>query len=143
MRLLWSLTLMLVLIINWWGFFVWSDTEQWQFELYTFLMTWAAAHYVLAATLYPKDFAARIEPGKERKVFFVALLVFIAFDCVEAGLRDALFSPWYFLPTMVSWFLAGIVALTVPRRVVQRLVAWYMFVSILGFALIARRLFQI
>ncbi len=142
-RLLWSLTITMVLIVDWWGFFVWSDTEQWRFELYTFLMAWAALHYVLAATLYPKDFAARIEPEKELKVFFVVLLVFIVIDCVEAGLRDALFSPWYFLPTMASWALAGMVALTVPRRVVQRLVAWYVLISLLVFAFVARRLFQI
>ncbi len=66
-RLAWALAVALVLIIDWWGFFQWRQVEQWRFELYAFLMVWATFHYVLAAALFPKDLAGRIEPGRERK----------------------------------------------------------------------------
>ena len=141
-RLGWALAIAITLIVNWWSFFLWRDAAQWRFELYAFLMVWATIHYALAATLFPKDFAGRIEPERERKVFLVVLLVFIGIDVVEAGLRNALFSPWYFLPSMTSWALAVLVALVVRRTWVQRLAAWYMFLSILFFALVARRLLQ-
>ena len=126
-RLAWALSIAIALIINWWGFFRWSDVEQWRFELYAFLMVWATFHYALAAALFPKDFAGRIEPERERKVFLLVFIVFIPIDVAEAGLRHELFSPWYFLPSMTSWILAALVALIVRRRSVERLMAWYMF----------------
>jgi hypothetical protein len=141
-RLAWALSVALILIINWWGFFQWSEVEQWRFELYAFLMVWAAFHYALAATLFPRDVAGHIEPERERRVFLVALLVFMGIDTVEAGLRDDLFSPWYFLPSMASWTLVVSIALIVPKRRVERFAAWYMVLSILFFALVARRLLE-
>ena len=139
-RLAWALAVALVLIIDWWGFFQWRQVEQWRFELYAFLMVWATFHYALAVTLFPRGLAGRIEPERERRVFLVVLLVFIPIDIAEAGLRDDLFSPWYFLPSMASWALAVLVALIVRQRRVERFVAWYMFLSFLFFALFARRL---
>ena len=141
-RLAWALAIAIALIINWWGFFQWRGAEEWRFELYAFLMAWATFHYALAATLFPRDLAGRIEPERERRVFLVVLLVFIGIDIIEAGLREALFSPWYFLPSMASWALAVSVALVVRREWVERLAAWYMFLSFLFFALAARRLLQ-
>jgi hypothetical protein len=141
-RLGWALAVTLVLIINWWSFFQWRDAEQWRFERYAFLMVWATFHYALAATLFPRDLAGRIEPERERKVFLVVLLVFTGIDIIEADLRDDLFSPWYYLPSMASWALAASAALVVRRRWVERLAAWYMFLSFLFFALIARSLLQ-
>lgn len=141
-RLAWALSIALILIIDWWGFFQWRDVGQWRFELYAFLMVWATLHYALAATLFPRDLAGRIEPERERRVFLVVLLVFMGIDIVEAGLRDDLFSPWYFLPSMASWGVAVSIALVVRRRRVERFAAWYMVLSFLFFALVARRLLQ-
>ena len=116
--------------------------EQWRFELYAFLMVWATVHYALAATLFPRDLADRIDPERERRVFLVTLLIFVAIDIVEAGLRDDLFSPWYFLPSMASWVVAISIVLVVRQRRIERFVAWYMCLSFLFVALAARRLFQ-
>ena len=141
-RLAWALSIALVLIIDWWSFFQWSDAGQWRFELYAFLMVWATFHYALAASLFPRDLADRIEPERERRVFLVVLLVFMVFDTVEAGLRDDLFSPWYFLPSMASWALVVSITLIVRQRRVERFAAWYISLSILFFALVARRLLE-
>jgi hypothetical protein len=141
-RLGWALALTIALIINWWSFFQWRDADQWRFELYLFLMSWAASHYVLAATLFPRDLAGRVEPERQRKVFLVLFLVFIGVDIIEADLREALFSPWYFLPSMASWAVAALAALVVRRRWVERLAAWYLFLSFLIFALLARTVLQ-
>ena len=138
----WALAVTLALLINWWSFFQWHDTEQWRFELYAFLVFWSASHYALSAALFPRGLVGRDEPERERKVFLVLLLVFMGVDVIEANLRDALFSPWYFLPSMASWALATMAVLVVRRRWVERLVAWYMFVSFIFFALIARSLLQ-
>jgi hypothetical protein len=141
-RLGWALAVTLALIINWWIFFQWRNAEQWRFELYAFLMVWATFHYALAASLFPRDLAGRVEPERERKVFLVVLIAFIGIDTIEASLREDLFSTWYYLPSMASWALAALAALVVRRRWVERLAAWYMFLSILFFALIARRLLE-
>ena len=136
----WALAVTLALIINWWAFFQWSDHDEWRFERYAFLMFWATGHYALAATLFPTGLADRVEPERQRKVFLVVYVVFIPIDIFEAHLRGALFEPWYFLPSMASWALATLAVLVFRRRWLERLVAWYMFLSVLFFALIARSL---
>jgi hypothetical protein len=139
-HLAWALVVGLALIINWWGFFQWSDVGQWRFELYAFLMVWATTHYALAASLFPIASAGRVEPERERKVFLVAFLAVLGIDVIEAGLRDGLFSPWYYLPGVATWAFAAAVALIVRQRRIERLAAWFTFLSILFFALVARRL---
>lgn len=139
-HLAWALLVALALIINWWGFFQWSGVEQWRFELYAFLMAWATSHYALAASLFPRDLTGLVDPERERKVFLAVLLVVFAIDAIEAALRDGLFSPWYYLPGMASWAGAVLVALIVRKRRIERLAAWYTFISVLFFALAARRL---
>jgi hypothetical protein len=141
-HLAWALAVATALIINWWGFFSWRDADQWRFELYAFLMIWATFHYVAAATLFPKDFARQIRPEKERTIFLIVFLVVIAVDVAEAGLDDSLFSPWYYLPSMASWALAALAALVMRRRWVERIAAWYIFLSFVFFALVARRLLE-
>jgi len=141
-RLVWALVVALALITNWWSFFQWRDVEPWRFELYAFLMVWATSHYALAASLFPRDLAGRVEPEREGKVFLVVFLVLFGVDIFEASLRNALMSPWYFLPCMTSWALAVLAALVVRRRWVERLAAWFMLLSILFFNWIARSLLQ-
>lgn len=88
--------------------------------------------------LFPRDLAGPIDPEGERKIFLVAFLILLPVDIVEAILRKGLFSPWYYLPSMASWAAASI-ALVMRQRRVERLAAWYVFLSIPFFALIARR----
>jgi hypothetical protein len=142
-HLAWALVVALALIINWWGFFQWSGVEQWRFELYAFLMVWATTHYALAATLFPIDSAGRFDPERQRRVFLVTFLAVLGIDVIEAGLRDGLLTPWYYLPGVASWALAATVALAVRQRRIERYAAWYTFLSILFFALVARRLLPV
>jgi hypothetical protein len=138
-HLAWALVVVVALIVNWWGFFEWSGEERWRFELYAFLMAWATSHYALAATLFPIDLTTRVEPERRRKVFLVAFLVVLLIDVIEAGLRDGLFSPWYYLPIVATWALAASVALAVRQQRIERVSAWYILLSVLFFALVARR----
>jgi hypothetical protein len=141
-HLAWALVVALALIINWWGFFQWSDVGQWRFELYAFLMLWATTHYILAASLFPVDSASGVDPERQRRVFLVAFLAVLGVDAIEAGVRGVLFSPWYYLPGVASWAFAASVALIARQRRIERWAAWYTFLSILFFALLARRLLQ-
>ena len=141
-RLAWALSVGTILIVNWWGFFRWSDAEQWRFENYLLLILWATVHFATAATLFPKDFVARIHPERERRVFLIALLTLIGVDVIETGVRGGLFEPWFLLPVMALWAFVALTALFVRRESVQRSAAWFMFVSLLAWALGVRNILQ-
>ncbi len=141
-RLAWALTVGTILVVNWWGFFRWSDAEQWRFATYLLLILWATVHFATAATLFPKDFAARIHPERERRVFLIALLTLIGVDVVESGVRGGLIEPWFLLPLMTQWAFVVLVALIVRRESVQRSAAWLMFVSLLAWSLGVRNILQ-
>jgi hypothetical protein len=48
-RLAWSLSVGMVLVANWWGFFRWSDNPEWTFPQFLFLVFWSTTHYLMAA----------------------------------------------------------------------------------------------
>ena len=141
-RLAWALVVGTIMVVNWWGFFRWSDADQWTFAVYLLLIIWATVHFATAATLFPKDFAARIHPEKERRVFLIAMLILIGVDVIETGVRQGLFEPWFLLPAMAQWAFVVLAALFVRRESVQRSAAWYMFISLLAWSLGVRNILQ-
>ena len=139
-HLAWALMLILGLVVNWWGFFRWSDLEQWRLEIYVFLILWAIVHYATAAALFPRNLATAVTPRRERVVFLSMLLALFAIDTAEAGVRGELSSPWFFPWTMGHWAVVVSIPLFVQGRAVERAVAWYMFASILIWSVVVRRL---
>ena len=139
-RLAWALCVVTALILNWWGFFRWSDTEVWTFSAYAFLMLWATAHYALAASLFPHALGAEIDPEKGQRIFLAAFVAMILFDVVEGVVRQDVYRTPLYLPAMAHWALLVLYGLLArPRRAVSRRIAWYMFVSLLAWSLLVRR----
>jgi hypothetical protein len=137
-RLAWSLTVGVVLLINWWGFFRWSDNEVWQFYEFLFLTFWATTHYLLAVSLYPYDFMDTYTEELRRKFLLGAMLTVSLNDVIETSLRGELFDPWYYL--MFIGYISGLVilAMVVPRPSILRATGWILFVSVLTWSVIVR-----
>jgi hypothetical protein len=137
-RLAWSLAVGIILLVNWWGFFLWSDNPEWHFLEFVFLAAWATTHYLLAVSLYPYDFLDVYTEELQRKFLFWTMLVVVIMDVVEAAIGGELFNPWYY-PLFMA-FLASlvIVPLTIPRPAVLRACGWILFVSILVWSTIVR-----
>jgi hypothetical protein len=139
--LAWALCVVTALVVNWWGFFRWSDTEAWTFSAYAFLMLWATAHYALAASLFPQTLGAEIDKERGHGIFLVAFVIAMLLDVAEGVVRQDVFRTPLYLPFMAHWTLLLLYRLIArPRRAVSRGIAWYMFLSILVWALLARRL---
>ena len=140
-QLAWALCVVAALVVNWWGFFRWSDTDAWTFSTYAFLMLWATTHYALAASLFPHTLGADVEPQRAHRIFLSAFVVAMLFDVVEGVVRQDVFRTPLYLPAMAHWTLLLLYRLLArPRRAVSRVIAWYMFLSILVWSLVARRL---
>jgi predicted nucleic acid-binding Zn ribbon protein len=142
LRLIWAGVLILMVIINWWGFIGWGDLEEWHFGQYAFLMIWASAHYAMAATLFPDREIAPERTERQRRTFLVTLLVTCFIDVGEAALRGPLSSDMPYLVSMIVWCLGVIAALIFSKPWVERVVAGYFLVSVIAFALAERSTFH-
>jgi hypothetical protein len=137
-RLVWSLTVGLILLVNWWGFFRWSDNVEWQFLEFLFLVSWATTHYLLAVSLYPYDFIDNYTEELRRKFLLWMMLAVIAMDVCEIIIRQELLDPWYY-PIFMA-FLTGLVilSLAIPKPLILRACGWILFLSILSWSVVVR-----
>ena len=137
-RLAWSLTVGLILLVNWWGFFRWSDNVEWQFLEFLFLVFWATTHYLLAVSLYPYDFIDNFSEELRRKFMQWMMLLVIAMDVCEIFIRQELFEPWYY-PIFMA-FLTGLVilSLVIPKPIILRACGWTLFLTILIWSAVVR-----
>ncbi len=137
-RVAWSLTVGLILLVNWWGFFRWSDHQEWQFVQFLFLMFWATVHYLLAVSIYPYDFLDNVTEELRRKFFLSAMFTIIVVDFFESLVRGEIFDPWFYPLFMVYLAVLVVVALVFPRPQVIRISGWVMFMSVLAWTTIIR-----
>ena len=137
-RLAWSLAVGMILLVNWWGFFRWSDNVEWHFVEFLFLVLWATTHYLLAVSLYPYDFIDDYTEELQRKFMLWAMLAVIGLDVAEVIVRNELLDPWYYPPFMA--LLAGIVIapLVFPRPAVLRASGWTLFLLVLVWSVVVR-----
>ncbi len=139
-RLAWSMTIGMVLLINWWGFFRWSDNEQWQFAEFLLLVLWATSHYLLAVSIYPYDFLDHYTEALRRKFLLSAMLAIVVIDVGETIMRGELFTPWYYL--IFIGYLATVVIVTMLIRtpMAMRISGWLLFGSILTWSAAVRNI---
>lgn len=140
-RLVWAGTLVVMIIVNWWGFIGWGDTEVWRFGQYAFLMLWASAHYAMAATLFPDRAPGAQRTQRQKRTFLVTLFVTLLIDVGEAALRGAVWEDVPYLVSMIVWGSIVLVALVYAERWIERLAAWFFLLSVTAFALAERSTF--
>src|SRR3981081_1699506 len=56
----------LILILNWWVFFLWRTKNAWTFDVFLILISWVGSFYLLAIFLYPPG---AIESQTYREIF--------------------------------------------------------------------------
>jgi hypothetical protein len=140
-KLAWALVLVTALVVNWWGFFRWSNYEAWTFSTYAFLMLWATSHFALATSLFPDTVGAEIDSSRAYRIFLIVFIGAILLDVAEGVLRKDVFATPLYLPIMAHWALLLFYRLlAAPRPAVSRGIAWYIFVTMLAWSFLARRL---
>ena len=142
-HLLWSVVVLLVLVLNWWTFFAWSERQHWTFGPYVVLVLWAICHYLLAVTLYEPD----SDPGdrhnrmweENRTWFLTTFAMMLMLDIAQTALRGALLQPVWYLPYLLHYFALTLIALVFEHRAVQRWVGWYVLLTLVGGSFVIRR----
>ena len=115
---LWTVNILLLILLIWWGMFSWSDHNSWYAFEYLFITLYAIGAFVLSSMLYPWDMAKNIDVReyffKNRIWFFSALLVAWCIDGIEtiikadAGLRLIPQGYFGFLGVQILIALTGI-----------------------------------
>ena len=131
--------ILMVLVLNWWITFAWSDQDIWSLDLFLLLITWAITHYVVAITLYPPDSPGGLGFEERRAWFFGAFVAVTISDIAQTAARGDLLSPWYYLPFVLHYAALSTVAIFIKHNLFHKLLAWYFLISIVTWSLIVRR----
>ncbi len=128
----------LVLVLNWWVGFSWSDHSQWSFDAFLVLILWAMAHYVMAVAVYPPG-AADDDYERRTSWFLWAFVVVASLDIAVTAMRGDLFRPWYYLPFVLHYIGLSLAAIFVNTPSFHRFASWWFLASILTWSLLVRR----
>lgn len=144
LHIIWTVNVLLIVLLNWWIFFLWSDYPEWSFDIYLLLICWAIPLYMMTVVLYPPDIAPDVSYDalfeQNRKWLFGTFLLFVAIDVVETAVRGELFRPKYFLVFVLHYAVLAAIAIFTPNRRYQLFFAWYMLGSLTLWSLVVRRI---
>lgn len=139
-RLAWSIVVGILLLVDWWLLFGWSDHTPWRFHEFLYLVAWSTVHYLMAVSLFPYKFLTEYSEELQRKFLLSSVLTMAAMDVGEKVIRGVLFEPWYYL-VMIAWIaLLTVLPLAIAKPQVMRTCGWIMAVSIIGWSVVARSL---
>ncbi len=138
-QILYTGTITLILVINWWVAFSFNLVEKWEFGVFLLFVLWAMVHYVMVAALYPPA-PISLSFERRRNFFHWAFLVMLAADVLLTAVRGSLFEPWYYLPFVLHYGVICIVALRFEGKWLHRIIAWWFLISFLAWALYVRTL---
>ena len=85
--------ILIVLVLNWWMTFAWSDQKIWTLDLFLVMIAWAISHYVVAITLYPPDTPGGLGFDERRAWFYGAFIGVTVTDIAQTAARGDLFNP--------------------------------------------------
>lgn len=142
LHIVWTLNVLLILLLNWWVFFLWADHPAWSFDKYLLLICWGIALYMLAVVLYPPDIREdSYEESFEtnRNWLFGTFIVFTLLDIAQTAVRGQLFQPVIFLPYVLHYAVLAAIGIPVSNKRYQTFFAWYMLITLLLWCLVVRR----
>jgi hypothetical protein len=126
LHLLWSLSLVILLVHFWWWEFWLGAIPQWTFPLYAFLLAFGLQLYLLSALLYPDNISEYEGYGdyfmKRRAWFFglfASVQLFDIADTLIKGEHHASRFDWTYWAQDAATFVLAIAAIFIPSRKVQ------------------------
>jgi len=144
LHLIWTINILLILLLNWWVLFLWSDYPQWSFDIYLLLISWGISLYMLSVVLYPPDMSREDSYEdvfeQNRKWLFGIFIVFVMLDIAQTAVRGQLFQPVFYLPFVLQYALLAAIGIVTSSRRYQVFLAWYMLITLTLWSLVVRRL---
>jgi hypothetical protein len=139
----WTVSVFLVMVLNWWVLFTWRTHATWTFDVFLLLISWAVALYLLVVFLYPprkeagEPWAAVYESN--RRWFLSTYAAMTLLDISITAVRGDLFDPPAYLPLAGHYFVLTVIGVFVSRRGYQKFLAWYILSTGLLWSLVVRR----
>lgn len=134
---------LLLLVLQWWVTFKWNTDVKWSFDEFLVLIVWTIALYLLTVFLYPPDLSqeeehqARFE--RNRAGYYSTFIVMCLLDIVQTAIRGELWRPIWYVPFVGHYTVIAAGGLVARRRGYDRFFAWYLFITLLIWALGMRR----
>ncbi len=129
----WSVTVFLVLVLNWWVFLLWREFEYWNFATYIAVIIWTASMYVLALALYPPQLTGQVDFGEvftaNRSWFMITFTVMILLDVLTTSLRERSLPPPYYLAFVGHFAMITALGVVIKSRRYDLIAAWYITVA--------------
>lgn len=141
-RLAWSIVVGIIVLVDWWMLFRWSDHTDWRFHEFLYLVAWSTVHYLMAVSLYPYKFLTEYSEELQRKFLLVSVLATTALDVGEKVVLGNLFEPWYYLVMILYMVVLTALPLAIPKPSVMRACGWILAVSIAGWSVIVRSVLE-
>lgn len=144
---IWTCTVFLILILNWWVFFQAQEYRIWTFGLFLTVVIWAVLHYGMAVLLYPQDMEEGEGYGevwtRNRPWILGAFALSVATDILLTWQRGDLLDPPWYLPFAGHLLVLGVVGALVSSRRFHMALGTYVFFVGLTWSLGVRRLLGI
>ena len=136
--------MLLILLLNWWVLFLWSDYPTWSFDIYLLLIAWGIALYMLTVVLYPPDIRSNEHYDElfeqNRKWLFGTFGLFVLLDIAQTAVRGELFKPKIYLPFVIHYAVLMGIGIPLGNRRYQTFLAWYVLITLILWCLFVRRL---
>lgn len=144
LHFLWSINILLILLLNWWIFFLWVDYPLWSFDIYLLLIGWGVSLYMLSVVLYPPDIRGDVSYDdlfeRNRKWLLGTFLVVVLIDIAQTAVRGQLFQPRFYLPYVLHYAALAAIGIALTDRRYQIFLAWYLLITLVLWSLLIRRL---
>jgi hypothetical protein len=124
-----TLATLLLLTLQWWVTFKWNTEVNWSFDKFLLLIVWTITLYMLTVFLYPPDLSeAEEHQGRFERNRSGYYSTFIAM-CL----------PTWYVPFVGQYAVLAAGGLIAHRPGYDRFFAWYQLITLLVWALVARR----
>ncbi len=138
----WTITILFVLVLNWWVFLLWREFDSWTFVVFFTTVIWTTAMYMLTVILYPPNLAENANYREvfeqNRNWFLISFSVMCLLDMLVSGLRDGGIPDTFYLGFVGHYALIAFIGVFVRNRWYDLLAAWYITLTMAYWSFVVR-----
>jgi hypothetical protein len=138
----WTVTVLFVLVLNWWVFLLWRDFEGWTFGAFFAIVMWTTLMYMMAVILYPPNLSGDIDYRQifeqNRTWFLLTFTGQALLDILVTTQREGQLPELYYLVFVGHFAVITFVGVFVRKRWYDLLAAWYIMVTMVSWSFIVR-----
>ena len=144
---MWTVSLFIVLILNWWVFFQSQSQEVWTFDLFLVVILWAVIFFLMSVVLYPPGLGndeSYAEVFAQNHQWFLAFWVASSLlDIALTALQGDLMDPPFYLPFVLHFVVLGLIGIFMGSRRYNFFLAIYVLAVTLAWAMLVRRMLTV